>query len=286
MCAYKLSMITDEMTQNLQEAIAFAKEHGMQGVELRSVEDTTIGNIPDEKLAEYKKMLDEAGLKVVSLASPLCKCVLTDACIPEEMARLDRLLKACEILDAPSIRAFAFVTDGEKPSVETLAKVLRPFAEKAWEKGRKLCFEADPSVNTTNHQQLNALLDLIDHPAAGAIFDPGNDIWDRDNEVPYPDGFNAIKKHVYHVHVKDAVKTPEHIDAVCPGTGAVDYPGLMKALKEMKYDGFFSMEPHYRVAAQLSEEQLQRPGGDAFSVGGYQAMVESTEAFKKLYEEA
>ena len=286
MAELKLSMITDEMTQDLGEAIAFAREHGMQGVELRSVEDTTIGNIPNEKLAEYKKMLDEAGLKVVSLASPLCKCVLTEECIPVEMARLDRLLEACEILNAPSIRAFAFVTDGEKPSVDVLADTLRPFAEKAWEKGVKLCFEADPSVNTTNHGQLAALLEAIDHPAAGAIFDPGNDIWDCEHEVPYPDGFNAIKEKVFHIHVKDAVQTPEHIDAVCPGTGEVDYVGLMKAVKEMGYDGFFSMEPHYRVAAQLSEEQLQRPGGDAFSVGGYAAMVESTEAFIKLYTEA
>lgn len=286
MCELKLSMITDEMTQSLEEAIAFAKEYGMKGVELRSVEDTTIGNIPEEKLHVYKKMLDKAGLKVVSLASPLCKCVLTEEAIPVEMARLDRLLDACDILDAPSIRAFAFVTDGEKSAVETLAKVLLPFAEKAWARGKKLCFEADPSVNTTNHAQLAALLTLMNHPGAGAIFDPGNDIWDRDNEVPYPDGFEAIAGHVCHVHVKDAVKTPEHIDAVCPGTGAVDYPGLMKALKKMGYKGYFSMEPHYRVAAQLSEEMLQRPGGDAFSQGGFQAMVESAEAFKKLYQDA
>ena len=79
MSELKLSMITDEMTQNLEEAIAFAVEHGMQGVELRSVDDTTIGNIPNEKLHEYKKLLDEAGLQVVSLASPLCKCVLNTA---------------------------------------------------------------------------------------------------------------------------------------------------------------------------------------------------------------
>ena len=286
MSELKLSMITDEMTQNLEEAIAFAVEHGMQGVELRSVDDTTIGNIPNEKLHEYKKLLNEAGLQVVSLASPLCKCVLKEENLPAEEARLERLLEACEILGAPSIRAFAFVTEGEKPSVETLAKVLMPFVEKAWAKGIKLCFEADPSVNTTNHAQLSALLNLINHPGAGAIFDPGNDIWDCENEVPYPDGFEAIANRVFHVHVKDAVKTETHIDAVCPGTGAVDYPGLMKALKKMGYQGFFSMEPHYRVAAQLSEEQLQRPGGDAFSQGGLQAMEESTQAFRKLYAEA
>ncbi|MBR6524992.1 MAG: hypothetical protein IKT57_03385, partial [Clostridia bacterium] len=73
MSELKLSMITDEMTQSLEEAIAFAVEHGMQGVELRSVDDTTIGNIPNEKLQEYKAMLDKTGLQVVSLASPLCK---------------------------------------------------------------------------------------------------------------------------------------------------------------------------------------------------------------------
>lgn len=286
MSELKLAMITDEVTQDLSAAIALAKQLKMTGVELRSVEGKTIGDIPLETLKTYRAMLDEANLQCVSLASPLCKCVLTEAALPVEMARLDRLLDACDILGAPMIRAFAFVQDGEKPSVQVLADTLRPFVEKAWARGLRLCFEADPTINTTNHAQIAALLDSIDHPGAGAIYDPGNCMWDREQEVPYPDGFEAIASRIYHVHVKDGIRYLDRTDAVCIGTGRVDYPGLMKALKKQGYQGYFSMETHYRKAVQLSEEMLQRPGGNAFSQGGLEAMEESTEAFVRLYQNA
>ena len=35
----KLSFITDEVTQSFDEAVRFAKENGLTGLELRSVED-------------------------------------------------------------------------------------------------------------------------------------------------------------------------------------------------------------------------------------------------------
>ena len=286
MTELKLSMITDEVTQDLGEAIALAKRMHMQGVELRSVEDCTVGNIPLSKLQEYRTMLDDAGLLTVSLASPLCKCVLTKDALQTEMDRLKRLLDSCDVLSAPLIRAFAFVQQGEKPELQLLADVLRPFAELAYSRGKRLCFEADPSVNTTNHAQLAAVLSAIAHPGVGAIYDPGNCIWDRDQEIPYPNGFEAIKDHICHVHVKDAVKQGDQVDAVCIGTGLVNYSGLLKALKEQGYQGFYSMETHYRKASQLSEEMLQRPGGDAFSQGGMQAMEESVPAFVKLYADA
>ena len=65
----KISFITDEVTQSLEEAIAFARKHRMQGVELRSVEGLTLEQADRETLKGWKKQLDAARLCVSNLAT-------------------------------------------------------------------------------------------------------------------------------------------------------------------------------------------------------------------------
>ena len=61
----------------------------------------------------------------------------------------------------------------------------------------------------------------------GAIFDPGNDVYDELGEVPYPDGYNCVKGYIRHVHIKDAVKNAAgEPECVKIGTGLVRYPEL------------------------------------------------------------
>ena len=106
-------------------------------------------------------------------------------------------------------------------------------------RGLTLLLESDPSVYTTNHQLLARLLDALDSPAAGAIFDPGNDIFDERGEVPYPDG----------------------------------------------YQGYCSLETHYRLGARISEELMRLPQGSGFSDGGMAATGESALALEQLLKE-
>ena len=54
----KLAFITDEATQNFSEAVELAKDCGLQGLELRSVNDMPIDGIALELLREWKRRLD------------------------------------------------------------------------------------------------------------------------------------------------------------------------------------------------------------------------------------
>lgn len=280
----KLAFITDEATQSLTEAIAFAKAHGMQGVELRSVEDTPIDRIPRDKLLEYKRLLSEAGLEVCNLASSFFKCLPAEA--EPEYEKLERLCDAADILGCDTIRGFVFFAQGEPRITDEMVALFTPAVEILKKRNKKLLLEADPSVNTTNHAALAAFLDRLDCGLVGAIYDPGNDIYDRCREVPYPDGYDAVRKWIRHVHIKDAVRDAhDEPTCVCIGTGWVDYPGLLGALKRDGYDGWLSLETHYRVGAVISEELMTRPGGAAFSEGGMGATAESAAALRRLMEE-
>lgn len=281
----KLAFITDEATQDLHEAIALAKEYGMEGVELRSVENTPIDRISHETLRTYKQWLDEADLKVCNLASSFFKCLPQEA--EGEYEKLRRLCDAADILECDTIRGFVFFADERGPEVtDEMLALFAPAVDILKARGKQLLIEADPSVNTTNHAAVAAFLERLGSDVVGAIYDPGNDIYDPLREIPYPDGYEAVKNWVRHVHIKDAVRNKQdEPDCVCIGTGWVDYPGLLRALQRDGYRGWLSLETHYRVGSVISEELMARPGGAAFSEGGLGATAESAVALRKLMEE-
>ena len=281
----KLSFITDEATQDFMEAVEFALLYHLDGLELRSVNDLPIDRIDRNSLIHWKSVLDSHGLKVPCLSGSFYKCAHDDAqAIAENLEKLERLAIAADILECPYIRSFAFFKNEQNPV--SYEKIVPYFTEpvRILEQHNKiLLLEADPSVNTTNHAQLFRLLSMIHHPRVKAIFDPGNDLYDPWKEVPYPDGYEAIAPYILHIHIKDAL-CPEGGEPYCvkPGTGAVNYPALLAALRRDGYHGYLSLETHYRKQTQLSEKLMRLPQGCAFSNGGMESSAESILALQKM----
>ena len=279
----KLSFITDEATQSFDEALVFAKQYGLQGLELRSVNDLPVDQLGKETLREFKQKLDAEGLTVCSIAGSFYKCSRLDTkSVQAEWEKLKRLCAAAEILDCPVLRGFSFWQEGGCAPAQELVPFYEEPARILREWGKKLLLEADPSVNTTNHRALAGLLRMLDDERFGAIYDPGNDIYDPEGEKPYPDGYEAIAPYMGHIHIKDAVLGVNGPECVKVGTGLVDYPALLNRLMADGYDGWLSLETHYRKNAALSEEQLRRPQGAGFTAGGWEATAESAAALKEL----
>ncbi len=282
----KLAFITDEATQDFSEAVELAKGCGLQGVELRSVNDTPIDRIAPDLLKEWKKRLEGEGLSVCNLAASFYKCRAGEG-LREELEKLSRLCDAADILGCETIRGFAFFAP---ESGRLLPEELAPFFVRPGrilrQRGKRLLLEADPGVNTTNHAAVAALLSLLDKEVFGAIYDPGNDIYDPFGERPFPEGYEAVRSRLSHVHVKDALLSGGKPFCVKPGTGLVDYGGLLGALVQDGYEGWLSLEPHYRKDAVLTEEQMRVPQGTEFSRGGRGALTESAGALKELLSAA
>lgn len=283
---FRLAFITDEVTQSFAHAVEFAKQYGLQGLELRTVDNTPIDQISAETLKQWKQTLDDAGLCVPSLASSFFKCELSADCIDAEMEKLQRLCDAADILGCPFIRGFSFLARADVPfDAAALAPYFQQAADLLQRRGKTLLLEADPGVNTCNHARLAQLLQQVDRPEIGAIFDPGNSLYDPLGEVPFPDAYEKIRPFAKHVHIKDAVRTPDAAECVRVGDGQVGYRELLCRLKADGYSGFLSLETHYRKHAHLNEEQLLHPGGADFSDGGEAASAESILALKQLLQE-
>lgn len=286
----KLSIITDEVTQSFTEALDFAVSHRLQGVELRSVEGVAIDAVKERELKEYRKRLDDQGLVTCNLAASFYKCNLEDrAAVSENLEKLRRLCEAADILGCGTIRGFAFFrADGREASYREIAGLFQEPCAILEENHKRLLLESDPSVYTYNHKRLAELIREISHPRIGAIYDPGNDIYDlTEKERPFPEGYEAIHPYLAHIHIKDAVRA-EGCEPECVkiGDGLVDYRGLLRRLRRDGYDGWLSLETHYRKNAVISEEMMRLPGGAEFSAGGREAGAESIEALRLLMREA
>ena len=277
---FKLSVITDEVSQNLHEAAEFALKNGMEGLELRSINGRGPFAWTQEDIADVDDVLSKTGLKISALALPFFKCSMDNE---EEIAGhiegLKRAMKLAERWQVKLLRGFTFWKDsGNWEGALEKYRMILPLLE---DTDFTLVIETEPSVYTANATLLAKFLKELDSPRVKALWDPGNLPFDEEGEKPYPDGYGLLKGQIAHMHLKDAVGCGADAEAVCLGMGLVDFPGQLKALREDGYDGYLSLETHYRLEVQLTEEQLKLPGGAAFSQGGMAASQECMDALKQ-----
>ncbi|MEG0305943.1 MAG: TIM barrel protein [Oscillospiraceae bacterium] len=283
----KLAFITDEVTQSFDEAVRFAEDYSLSALEFRTIQNHAIDEIDDETLLTWQKKLRDKNLCVCSLASSFFKCEPTAYNIACEMQKLKRLCDIADIFSCEFIRGFAFFSDGKNIlPPEILAAYFKDATVLLQKRGKTLLLEADPSVNTPNHKTLAACIKAIGHQSVQAVFDPGNDMYDPLCETPYPDGYEEIFPYIKHIHIKDAIRVQGEAFCVKIGTGEVGYFPLLQRLIKDKYKGYLSLETHYRLNTELTENQLRTPGGAAFSTDGLNATAECIVALRKLLAEA
>ena len=75
---FPIATITDEFSQDIEAAVRSMAEIGMTGAELRMVFGKNIIDLSDAELDRACEIVARQGLEVVSIASPLMKCVLPD----------------------------------------------------------------------------------------------------------------------------------------------------------------------------------------------------------------
>jgi len=280
---FRLGIITDEVSQNIEEAIELARAFSLDALELRSVNDKAVHLLSDGEIEAIKAKIDAAGLTVCGLSAPIFKCHLDR---PEEIEEHFRIARRCiEVagkLGARIVRGFSFWA--KQPFAEAedrVAEQLRRMAQLFGDAGLTFALEFDPSVYASNARKVRRLIDAVNSPHMLALYDPGNDLWDPDGEIPFPDGYEHLKGKIAHIHLKDAIRKGDEVEGVAIGTGEVDYRGLLERLLQDGYDGFLVVETHYRLASKLTEEQLKRPSGNTFSLGGKEA---SEQCLKVMFD--
>ena len=286
---FKLASFTDEISQDFQRAVDVCKEYGVVGAEIRSVWDKPPQALTDQDLDRMLDILGEAGMVTACIASPFFKCDFGDrAAYDEQLAILRRCCEIARKMGTDIIRGFTFwrvegLTDEQHGQIvqcfEEPCRILEG-------ENMRLGIENEHSCNVGTGAELRRFLDaLADAGHAGAdriggIWDPANQVFAQE-EVPYPDGYEVIKDDIIHCHIKDAEWQGDQCACVPVGDGAIDYPAQFAALVSDGYEGFCSLETHWRPTA-LTEEEIKRPGGAAYSESGEYASRVCLDNIKRM----
>lgn len=279
----RTGVISDEISQDLNVAIELAKRFHLDAIEIRSVADKCPFEFSDEDMAAIRQAVFRAGMKVSAISAPFFKCAIDSPDeIEQHMKGLMRCIRMADILQTGLIRGFPFWRSPSHRMEEIVDRFQKPI-EMLRAAGKVMALESDPSVSASNAFELAQIIEAIGSPQIRALWDPGNNIYSPGAEPPYPDGYRRIRKHIVHVHLKDAVPGPDGRAVGCRfGEGLVDFKGQLKSLTDDGYTGYVVMETHYRKTHTLSKASLERPGGSDFSMEGYEPTRECLESLMDM----
>jgi sugar phosphate isomerase/epimerase len=260
-----VAAITDEFAADLETAARAMASLGMTGAELRMVSGKNIIDLTDQEIDRAMAVLGRYGLAVVSIASPVFKCVLPDAPEVDTRFQQDMFAASHTMADQPRlarraleiagrtgariVRVFSFWrTVRPEACFDRIVGALAGLAEMAAPLGVTIGIENEHACNLGTAAETAPLLAALVHPNLQLIWDPANALVAGEN--PFPDGYRKLPPgRIAHVHAKDCRvtgHTPEWLEL---GTGSVDWAGQIAALRQDGYQGWFSLETHWRGPA-------------------------------------
>ncbi len=281
---FKLGIITDELSQDLDEALAFSKKMGLECFELRSAWDRAPFTFTHEDWQTVKALADKYSLPCLSVSSPLFKCDYFDkTTIDGQIKDFERMAGEAAAIGVKMVRTFDFLKDS-RVTLDLVREAYQPIIEIAKKHGITLMIEPEPTANSATSAATARTVRYINDPTVRALYEPGNVLFADIPEIPYPDAYEVMSDIFCHVHIKDAVRTESGLECLAIGRGIVGYENVFRRLISDGYDGAVMLEPHYKIGAKLTEEQYQRPGGSAFSDGGLLSGEEAITETKKILE--
>jgi L-ribulose-5-phosphate 3-epimerase len=257
----RIAAITDEFSPDLSLALDAMSGIGMTGAELRVLWGRNIMDLTDEDLRRARDLIQAKGMEVISIASPILKCVLPGA--PEVDTRFqqdvfaskhtfedqprltDRAFRIAEFMNAKIVRVFSYWRSVEpEKTFDGVVEAVMGLAAKAESAGLIIGLENEHACNIGTAAESAKLLAAAQHPNLKMVWDPANAM--VGGEEPFPYGYSLLPKNrIAHVHAKDC-----HMEGHKPiwgplGTRRVDWKGQIAALIQDGYTGWLSLETHW-----------------------------------------
>lgn len=253
MANFILSAFADEASNTLDGQIAALKRNGIPLLEPRNIGGGIIDKTDDE-LKEIRRKLDEVGVGISSLGSPIGKYKIEDDFEPH-LNSFFRALRACEILGTDKMRVFSFFVrkdelDKYRPEVMLRMNVM---LDEAAKHGVTLCHENESNIYGETPERVSDL--LASNPTLYGVFDAANFIMEN---CSVTDGFSATAARLKYIHIKDMVASAKVNVPVGEGDGK--YDEILQAVDKLTEGTvILTLEPHlhfFRAFAQIDSHQF------------------------------
>jgi len=248
----KIYAFADEACPQVDGQIAAMLRNGLNGLEIRGVDGENIAAISLDKAREVKKKLDDNGLTVWSMGSPLGKIDIEKGDFAAHLEQLRHVLELSHILGAENVRMFSFYIPGDKNPADYRQKVMDQLGEMlrvAEGSGVELCHENEKGIYGDVAVRCADILKTF--PTLRGVFDPANfvqcgqDTWEA---------WEMLAPYIKYMHIKDAMTDGNVVPA---GHGAGQVKRVVDAYRAQG-GHIFTVEPHLTVFSGLAG--LEREG--------------------------
>lgn len=236
---FTLAAFADEAGSDVEVQIRALQENGVPCLEIRGVGDKNVTDLTVDEAKELKKRLDDAGISVWSIGSPLGKISVGD----EFALHLDTFkhtLELSRVLGAGNIRMFSFFCPkGEAAYCRDIVfERLHQFCAAAQGSGITLCHENEKGIYGDTADRC---LDILQNfPAIKAVYDPANFLQCGEDTIR---AWELLEPYIAYMHVKDVREDGVVVPA---GQGHGRIPELLERYEKIGGQ-VLTLEPHLAV---------------------------------------
>ena len=237
---YLLSGFADEIAPDLTTQLESLKKLEMHYMEMRSVDGDNLIFHPTKKVKEIKKRLDDAGIALSALGSPLGKIGINDS-FGTHFEDFKRAVEIAHLMETKNIRMFSFyIPEGERELYkEKVLDRLGSFVDYAGDNGVILLHENEKDIYGEKAKECRQIMDAFSGKSFKAIFDFANFVQAGQDTL---EAYSLLKDFVVYIHIKDAIADSGNV--VPAGMGDGNVAQILQDLYANGYDGFLSLEPH------------------------------------------
>ena len=256
---FVLAAFADEAGASIPEQISAMAENGVSALEIRGIDGRNVTSLTLAEAKEIRAQLEDKGLSVWSIGSPIGKINITDPFGPH-LDSYKHTLELAEVLGAKAFRLFSFfMPKDEDPEIyrDEVLERMSHFAEEARGLDLLVCHENEKGIYGDIATRCKVIYENL--PSIGAIFDPANFIQSGQDTL---EAWKMLGKYVKYMHIKDCFADGSVVPA---GKGIGNLPAILEAYGAQG-GKVLTLEPHLTVFKGLSD--LEREG-ERSAVGGF-----------------
>ena len=243
-----LSAFSDEYDESLIEQCKALNGFGIEYMEMRGVDGKNVSTLTKTELLEAKKVLDDYGIKVSSIGSPLGKIKL-DGDFEAHIETAKNVFETANQLGAKNVRMFSFYLPDGKTREECKGQVydnLTKLVNLSKQHGLTLCHENEALIYGESPEKCLEIMEYFGGELK-CVLDMGNFVLDGFNPMQ---AYDLLKNYIAYFHIKDSLSAGAIVPAGC---GEAQIKNILDKYKaSSSRDTFITLEPHLQTFSGLN----------------------------------
>lgn len=268
-----LSAFSDEAASDLNGQIQALKKNGISYMEIRTVDGKNVKSMTLEEAENIYQVLEENGIKVWSIGSPLGKESIEVDFDKDYAPVVRHICQIANILKTDKIRMFSFFHAYEQR--EKVFENLRKMVAIAKEYNVELYHENEKEIYGDTLARVLDIMENVD--GLKYVYDPANylQVYEKADGT-----LNALLDKTDYFHIKDVIMDTGELVPAGYGDGKI-----FELVKGIKGDKVLTLEPHLQIFDAYKSIDNQEMKHKFYFKSNAEAFDIAVQALKKiLYE--